>query len=141
MRFIFLIRGPEKIWSTDSGYEKAGLHGPAFFEHGRSTLTDHELSDDLIIKESRTINTGKHAETIRERVIMKEEADIQIEITEERNYMVVVSANAVGGEITFTMTDENGEEVFSKTSSNMLISSTESFIASTASRSNSQLLL
>ena len=48
-------------------------------------------------------------------------AEAGIEITEERNYMVVVSANAVGGEITFTMTDENGEEVFSKTSSNMLI--------------------
>ncbi len=50
-------------------------------------------------------------------------AEAGIEITEERNYMVVVSANAIGGEITFTMTDENGETVITKTSSNMLIAS------------------
>ncbi len=44
-----------------------------------------------------------------------------IEISEERSYMVVVSAMASGSEVTFELTDENGNEIISKTSSNMLI--------------------
>ncbi len=48
-------------------------------------------------------------------------AQAGIEISEERNYMVVASTMNPGAEVTFKLTDEDGNEIISKTASNMLI--------------------
>ncbi len=48
-------------------------------------------------------------------------AEACIELDEERDCMIIVSANALGADLTFTMTDENGDVIVSKTSSGMLI--------------------
>ena len=48
-------------------------------------------------------------------------AEAGIEIEEERTYMVVVSSVATGAEISFTIQDENGEEVLSRSAKNMLV--------------------
>ena len=48
-------------------------------------------------------------------------AEAGIEVEEERTYMVVVSSVATGAEISFTIQDENGEEVLSRSAKNMLV--------------------
>ena len=48
-------------------------------------------------------------------------AEAGIDIDEERDCMIVVSANAFGSELTFTMTDEDGTVIISKKSSGMII--------------------
>lgn len=48
-------------------------------------------------------------------------AEAGIEIDEERTCMVVVSANVIGGELSFTMEDEEGNAIISKSAKNMLI--------------------
>ena len=48
-------------------------------------------------------------------------AEAGIEIDEERTCMVVVSANVIGGELSFTMEDEEGNAIISKSAKNMLL--------------------
>ena len=48
-------------------------------------------------------------------------AEAGLEVEEERTYMVVVSSVATGAEISFTIQDENGEEVLSRSAKNMLV--------------------
>ena len=48
-------------------------------------------------------------------------AEAGIDITEEKTYSIIVSSTASKAEITFTMVDEDGNEIISKSGSGMLV--------------------
>jgi hypothetical protein len=67
------------------------------------------------------LNWNSSFEVTEEVLQGKDLAEAGIDFEEEKTCMLVVSANASGGELTFTVTDENGNTIVEKSSSSMLI--------------------
>ena len=67
------------------------------------------------------LNWNSTFEVTEETLQGKDLAEAGIDFEEEKTCMLVVSATGSGGELTFTVTDENGNTIVEKSSSSMLI--------------------
>ncbi|MBR6302924.1 MAG: CPBP family intramembrane metalloprotease [Lachnospiraceae bacterium] len=67
------------------------------------------------------LNWNSSFEVTEETLQGKDLAEAGIDFEEEKTCMLVVSATGSGGELTFTVTDENGNTIVEKSSSSMLI--------------------
>lgn len=97
----------------------AGIISAALFFGGIGISTVSAAAGTLT---GDTILTWNYSSVVTEEDMQnKNLAEAGIELDEEKDCMIIVSATAFGADLTFTMTDENGNVIVSKTSSGMLV--------------------